>query len=341
MTNGFSTTRAQPAVTIVDIDDMTAANAGMHLLKMEGMPLQSMPLQARRVIVRLKSATVVYHSTNLRLRTRTQALDGLLAFVTFGPRASGTVDGLRVRPGMLLVARPDIEAGFVVDPGWEGVDFLVPQEDIREHLSARRREDAFHWPRGVDVLRTDATRARALFRWGKRLIATASKAPTLFEEGHAERDAAQVELLEALLTVMRSADPVAPAGKERTRQSHARIVRMAEDHVLSRIGEPVHVSDLCLAADVSERTLEYAFREVVGLSPVSYLIRLRLHKVRAALRAAEPGSTQVSAEALKWGFWHFGEFSRAYKQCFGELPSDTLRRKYVSPALLRDSTARE
>jgi AraC-like DNA-binding protein len=329
MTNGFSTTRAQPAVTIVDIDDMTAANAGMHLLKMEGMPLQSMPLQARRVIVRLKSTTVVYHSTNLRLRTRTQALGGLLAFVTFGPRTSGTVDGLRVRPGMLLVARPEIEAGFVVDPGWESVDLLVPQEEIREHLSARRREDAFHWPRGVDVLRTDATRARALFRWGKRLIATASKAPTLFEEGHAERDAAQVELLEALLTAMRSADPVAPTGKERTRKAHARIVRMAEDHVLSRIGEPVHVSDLCLAADVSERTLEYAFRAVVGLSPVAYLIRLRLHKVRAALLAAEPGSTQVSAEALKWGFWHFGEFSRAYKQCFGELPSDTLRRKSV------------
>jgi AraC-like DNA-binding protein len=34
----------------------------------------------------------------------------------------------------------------------------------------------------------------------------------------------------------------------------------------------------------------------------------------------------VSAEALRWGFWHFGEFSRAYKKCFGELPSETLRR---------------
>jgi AraC family ethanolamine operon transcriptional activator len=50
-------------------------------------------------------------------------------------------------------------------------------------------------------------------------------------------------------------------------------------------------------------------------------------KVRAVLLAAEPGSTRVSVEALKWGFWHFGEFSRAYKPCFGELPSDTLRRK--------------
>jgi transcriptional regulator GlxA family with amidase domain len=33
----------------------------------------------------------------------------------------------------------------------------------------------------------------------------------------------------------------------------------------------------------------------------------------------------VSAIALDWGFWHFGEFSRAYKACFGEAPSQTLR----------------
>jgi hypothetical protein len=31
--------------------------------------------------------------------------------------------------------------------------------------------------------------------------------------------------------------------------------------------------------------------------------------------------------ALDWGSWHFGDFSRAYEECFGELPSDTLRRK--------------
>jgi transcriptional regulator GlxA family with amidase domain len=78
---------------------------------------------------------------------------------------------------------------------------------------------------------------------------------------------------------------------------------------------------------VSERALAYAFKEVMGLTPMAYLIRLRLHRVRQALLAATHGSTTVSAVALDWGFWHFGEFSHAYKECFGELPSDTLRRK--------------
>jgi transcriptional regulator GlxA family with amidase domain len=84
---------------------------------------------------------------------------------------------------------------------------------------------------------------------------------------------------------------------------------------------------LCEAAGVSERTLQYAFKEVMGMTPVAYLTRLRLHRVRQTLRAATHRSTTVTAEALRWGFWHFGEFSRAYKGCFGELPSDTLRRK--------------
>lgn len=70
-TIGFSTIAAQPAVTVADISDLTAASAGMQLLEQDEMPLQSMPLRARRWIVRLESVTVVCHSTNLPVRTRT------------------------------------------------------------------------------------------------------------------------------------------------------------------------------------------------------------------------------------------------------------------------------
>jgi transcriptional regulator GlxA family with amidase domain len=65
----------------------------------------------------------------------------------------------------------------------------------------------------------------------------------------------------------------------------------------------------------------------MGIAPMAYLARLRLHRVRQALLTATNRPTTVSAAALDWGFWHFGEFSRAYKECFGELPSETLRRR--------------
>jgi AraC-like DNA-binding protein len=46
-----------------------------------------------------------------------------------------------------------------------------------------------------------------------------------------------------------------------------------------------------------------------------------------ATLATAARTTTAAAAAVEWGFWHFGEFSRAYKECFGELPSETLRRR--------------
>ncbi len=104
-------------------------------------------------------------------------------------------------------------------------------------------------------------------------------------------------------------------------------MKTVEAFALSHLGDLLHVSDLCRAAGVGERTLQSAFREVTGLTPVAYLMRLRLHRARRALLEATQGSTTVSTVALDSGFWHFGDFSRAYRECFGELPSDTLRRE--------------
>jgi AraC family ethanolamine operon transcriptional activator len=320
-------TTAEPAVTVVEISDPTAAGAGLELIDQDVIQLQSMPLRARRVIVRLESAAVMFHSTNLRVRTRTSVRKGLLAYVTFGPQAKGTANGLPVRPELMLVAAPESEARFVADVGWESITVLLPPQDISAHLAARQRESEFRLPHGVEMLQVDAEKVRRLFSWGKRLVDTAARQPALFNERKNERAAAHVELLETLLATLGAANDFEPDRSGRTRQAQSLIVKITEDYALSHLDDHLYVSDLCRVAAVSERTLEYAFKEVMGLTPMTYLIRLRLHRVRQALLAGTQGSTTVSAEALEWGFWHFGEFSRAYKECFGELPSDTLRRK--------------
>jgi AraC family ethanolamine operon transcriptional activator len=314
-----------PAVTVVDITEPTAVNAGIELIDQDAVQLQPMPLRARRVLVRLDSVTVVLHSSNRRLRTSTRVHEGLLACVTFGPHASGTVNGIPVRPGLLLAAAAGAEARFVVDPGWESITFLLPPRDLRTHLAVRRRPRPFFAPNGIEALQADSDGVRRLFDWGKRLTTSAARRPILFERRN-QRDAARVEFFETLMPVLGAAERVEPTRSARTRQARSDLVATAERHALSRVGEHLSVTDLCRAVGVSERTLEYAFREILGLSPVAYLIRFRLHRARQSLLRGMPGSTTVSAIALRWGFWHFGEFSRAYRSCFGELPSDTLRR---------------
>jgi AraC-like DNA-binding protein len=60
-----------------------------------------------------------------------------------------------------------------------------------------------------------------------------------------------------------------------------------------RLAQTDVVTDLCRPAGISERTLQYAFKEVMGLSRRDYLVRLRLHRVRVALLAASQRSAPL------------------------------------------------
>jgi AraC-like DNA-binding protein len=317
----------QPSVTVAEISDPAIAGQDIGLIDLDAMQLTSVPFRARRVTVRLEGGVVVYHSTNHRIRTRTKAQRGLLAYVTFGPGARGTANGLDVRPELMLAVEPETEVVFVTDRGYESITFLLPPTDIRAHLRDRRREGDFHPPSGAETLQADAAMVRLLFAWGKKLVDTAARQPALFNDRKDQRAAAQVEMIETLLATLGATRDFEPTDTDHAHQSQTRVVKAAEDYALSHADDRIYVTDLCRAAAVSERALEYAFKEIMGLTPMAYLIRLRLHRVRQALLAATHGSTTVSATALDWGFWHFGEFSRAYKDCFGELPSDTLRRQ--------------
>mgnify|MGYP001039928241 FL=1 len=316
-----------PAVTVVEIDDPTRAGQGIEIVDLDAVQLASAPFRARRVVVRLDGGVVVHQSTNHRVRARTKTQLGLVAFVTFGPETKGTVNGIPIRPDLTLAVEAGTEVVFVPESGYESLAFLFPLEDLREHLNARRREGELRLPRGVEILPTNAAMARRLFDWGKRLVEAAERQPALFNDRLEARVAARVEMVETLFSTLDATGAMEPARPARGLRSPVLIVKRAEEYALSHTHGQVHVGDLCRAASVSERTLQYAFREVVGLTPVAYLSRLRLHRARQALLAAGRGSTTVSAVALDWGFWHLGEFSRAYKECFGELPSDTLRRK--------------
>jgi transcriptional regulator GlxA family with amidase domain len=237
------------------------------------------------------------------------------------------VNGLAIHPELVVAVEPETEVVVVTDVGYESITLLVSPAEIHAHLRDRGREADFHSPKGAVRLQADAARVRRLFDWGKKLVDTAARQPALFNDRKDQRAAAQVEMIETLLATLGAARDAEPTRTDQTHQFQTLVVKAAEDYALSHPDQRVYVTDLCRAAAVSERALEYAFKEVMGLTPVAYLTRLRLHRVRQALLAGTQGSTTVSAAALDWGFWHFGEFSRAYKDCFGELPSDTLRRK--------------
>ena len=313
-------------MTVVEITDPTTANETIEVLDQEVVQLGSQRLRARRISVRLESALVLFHRTNLRVRTRTSVNGGLVAYGACGPRAEGTANGLPMRSGTMLAVQPGTEVVFVSEPGYESVFALLEPDEIDTHIRGRQQENAFRMPRGAEILRREPASVRRFFEWGKRLVDTAARRPGLFNDRRETRVAAQVELLETLLAALGAATDFHPPRSDLKRLAQSRIVKIAEDHALSSVGDRLYLTDLCRVAGVSERALEYAFKEIMGMTPTAYLTRVRLHRVRKALQALTRASTTVSAEALNQGFWHFGDFSRAYRECFGELPSQTLRR---------------
>jgi len=325
-----ATQGTSPVVSVVEISEPTSVSQSLEVIQQDVVKLESKPLRVRRVVIRLGSAVVLFHSTNLAVRTRTRLHADFVAFTAFGPQSVGAVNGLEVGPDRILMTRPDTEVEFVVAAGYESVAFLVPPEDLRTHLRDRQREEECPFgtsvSRGIELLTPGPADARRLYRWGRKLSKTAAQQPEILNLPQTQA-VAQVELFENLLTTLGSVIQAELSPHDVTRQSHSQIVKLVQDYVVRHAAERLHITDLCEAAGVSERTLQYAFREVMGMTPVAYLTRLRLHRVRASLLAANPGTTTVTNEALCWGFWHFGDFSCAYKKCFGELPSETLRRR--------------
>ena len=319
------TCEPSPAVTSIEINDPTAVGEDMQVIAQEAVQLEPKPLRARRVVVRLGSSLLLLQSTNLPIRTRTTLRGGLVAYVAFGPRASGSLNGLPVGPDRVLASTSGVEVEFVVAAGYESVSLLVPPAEVRRHLGRPPGEDQHLVPKGVQLLRTSPGAGSRLFAWGRRVASAAAKYPEAFDDPRTN-SVAQRELLEILIATIGSAVVQEGAPREGTRRAYSRIVRIAEEYAITHAGEPLYLNQLCRAASVSERTLQNAFNEIMGMSPVAYLARLRLHRLRQALRAAAPRSTTVTAEALKWGFWHLGDCSREYRECFGELPSATLRR---------------
>ncbi len=100
-------------------------------------------------------------------------------------------------------------------------------------------------------------------------------------------------------------------------------VKRAIDFMREHIDKPLTVSEIAEASRVSVRSLQINFNRFCGTSPLAYLMRLRLEKVRHELLSSDSKGT-IGDIAKKWGFSHFGKFGATYRKAYGELPSETL-----------------
>jgi AraC family ethanolamine operon transcriptional activator len=85
-------------------------------------------------------------------------------------------------------------------------------------------------------------------------------------------------------------------------------------------------ADLARDVGVTSRTLLRTFQDAYGMPPKQYLMLRELHVVRRSLRDGGGEDDTVADILTRHGVWEFGRFAGRYRQLFGELPSETLRR---------------
>ncbi|MEL6521309.1 MAG: AraC family transcriptional regulator [Pseudomonadota bacterium] len=102
-------------------------------------------------------------------------------------------------------------------------------------------------------------------------------------------------------------------------------VRRAVSFIRNNLQKQISVSDIADAAGTSARSLQLFFRAELGLSPMRYLRQQRMNLARHLIHHSVRDET-LGDLAFLAGFTHFGRFSAAYREAYGEMPSETRER---------------
>jgi len=140
---------------------------------------------------------------------------------------------------------------------------------------------------------------------------------------------ARVEEMILAMLVEQLAKTPAPPGRVNHGAGYARIVARARAFIDSHLESPISIDEIAAAAFASRRTLHRAFDDILGETPQSYVLKLRLNRIRQDLASPAEAERTVTMVSLRWGIGELGRLAARYREQFGELPSETLaRRRY-------------
>lgn len=125
------------------------------------------------------------------------------------------------------------------------------------------------------------------------------------------------------MAIMLQPDLVHHVTRKKSTNSRQAIDR-ACDYALANLANRITLTDLEIAAKLSQRGLHNAFVKRFDMSPMQWVKEQRLLATNTALKTAKSDST-VTSIAMGLGFYNLGPFSAEYKKRFGESPSQTLK----------------
>jgi len=252
-------------------------------------------------------------------------LDGVsLHFIDYAAEVEVAVDGLDFQLVQIPLAGCTTIGGVVATPGAAAITPVG--RSLRMHYSAGN-------PRIMVRIAAPLLRGHAAGGSGSTLDLTRGAGRTwrgLVDlvladlerpDGLTAHPAAAASLRAALVDgLLAGLGEAGPAPVTPAESVVRRAARLIEEHCAEPLGTP----DVAEAVHLSVRALQAGFRAYLGATPMAYLRRVRLERVRESL--VDGSADSVTDAALRWGVTHLGRLAGDYREAFGETPSETLRR---------------
>lgn len=96
-------------------------------------------------------------------------------------------------------------------------------------------------------------------------------------------------------------------------------IQTAIDYMNTNFSEKITLKTLCNIINMSESNFNKTFREQTGISPIKYLINLRIKKAKKFLRNTDFSITDVS---MKCGFYSVSHFSSCFMNSVSLSPTE-------------------
>ena len=141
------------------------------------------------------------------------------------------------------------------------------------------------------------------------------------DSSSASKEVEKIMVDELLFKILKYLNRTENISRSRGLRKRDIALKRSINHIKDNKNRLLSVKELCKVAQVSERTLEYAFLEKFQVNPSAYIKAIHLDSVKKELIKLKGRKVRVSDVAIKYGFHHMGQFSVDFKKHFGISPS--------------------
>jgi AraC-like DNA-binding protein len=218
------------------------------------------------------------------------------------------------------ILSPTLASRMIWNEGCEKLIVLIRREALEAQFESLTHQTsrAIEFDTGVDLT---GPVGRALWQHAQLMLDAA-------ENGDMVPEAYRALLRDGMTTLLLTglANNKTPLFARPAPSADPSAVRKAQEFMQAHAERPISMAEIAAASGVSLRSLQDAYRKSRNMTLGEGLLSLRLERFREAL-VTHAGFRSVAEAAFAAGFGQLGRAAAAYRDRYGEAPSETLRRR--------------